>query len=472
MDAQDLCYATIEDLARLIQGKEVSPVEVVQAHLQRIEATEPTLNAFITPLADQALEAAREAEREVQSGRYLGPLHGVPMGLKDLYYTKGVRTTSGIKVYDQFVTDYDGTVTARLREAGSILLGKLNLAPLAMRGSGRNEFYGNARNPWNPEMVTGGSSSGSGAAAAAGLCTITMGSDTGGSIRIPASFCGIVGLKPTYGLVSRYGVSALSWSLDHCGPMVRTVMDCAHVMNAIAGYDASDPSSSKTPVPDYTATLKEGLRGLRIGVPKEFYEVPLDPEVKDTVQKAINLLEELGGEVREVSWPNFYDVVMMGHIISVVEASTIHSDMIRTRSSEVAKVLNGIPRLEVGMFVSAADYVKAQRLRRSYALASRKVMEDVDILAGPTMPMTAFPLELEEIELDGKTFPVEAAIPTYTRPFNHNGLPTVTVPCGFSTAGLPIGLQLAGHPYRDDTVLRAAYAYEQATEWHRRRPPI
>jgi len=468
----NLCYATIDDLSRLLRGKEISPVEIVKAHLQRIEETEPTLNAFITILGDEALKTALVAEQDILSGLYRGPLHGIPFSLKDLYYTKGIRTTSGIKVYDRFEPDHDSTVGTRLQEAGSILLGKLNLAPLAMRGSGRNEFYGHARNPWNPNMVAGGSSSGAGAAAAAGQCTITLGSDTGGSIRIPASFCGIVGLKPTYGRVSRYGVSPLSWSLDHCGPMARTVMDCAHIMNVISGFDPNDHSSSRIPVPDYTASIAEGIQGLRIGIPKEFYEIPLDPEVKDSSRKAIALLQELGGDVREISWPNFYDVVLMGHIISMVEASAIHSQMIQTRSSDVINVLRAMPRLEAGMFVSAIDYIDALRLRQAYTVASRKLMEDIDIIAGPTMPMPAFPLQLEEVDVDGTPIPVETAVPPYTRPFNHNGFPAITVPCGFSTKGLPIGLQLAGHPHDDATVLRAAYAYEQATEWHHLRPSL
>ncbi len=473
MDHLELCYLGIEDLSPLIRSGKVSPVEVTQAHLKRIEATEPTLNAFITLLEEEALDSARRAEQEIKSGHYRGPLHGISLGLKDLYYTKGIRTTSGVKVYDQFVPSYDSTVTRRLLDAGAILLGKLNLAPLAMSGRGENPYYGDAHNPWNTAVVPGGSSSGSGVAAAAGLCTITMGSDTGGSIRIPASFCNLVGHKPTYGLVSRYGVSPLSWSLDHCGPMTRTVMDSALTMNAIAGYDPQDPSSSKTPVPDYAASLKEGIKGLRIGVPKEFFDVPIDSEVKGVVLKAIDLLKDLGGEVREVSWPNFYDAVTMGHLISITEASVIHTNLVRTRGSdEVNKVLRRFPRIEAGLMIPAADYLKVLKLRRSYTLASHRVMEQVDILAGPTMPMTPFPLGAATVELSGTTLAAEKAIPTYTRPFDLNGFPAVTVPCGFSDQGLPIGLQLAGLPYQDDTVLRTAYAYQQATEWHKRRPPI
>ena len=261
MDPLELCYMSVEDLSPLIRDRKVSPVEVTQAHLNRIKATEPVLNAFITLLEEESLDAAQKAEEEIGSGRYRGPLHGISLGLKDLYYTKGITTTSGVKVYEDFVPGYDSTVTRRLIDAGAILLGKLNLAPLAMSGRGENPYFGDALNPWDTRMVPGGSSSGSGVAAAVGQCTITMGSDTGGSIRIPASFCNLVGHKPTYGVVSRYGVSPLSWGLDHCGPMTRTVMDSALTMNAIAGYDPNDPTSSKEPAPDYAASLKKGDKG-------------------------------------------------------------------------------------------------------------------------------------------------------------------------------------------------------------------
>ena len=473
MDPLELCYMSVEDLSPLIRDRKVSPVEVTQAHLKRIEATEPGLNAFITLLEQESLDAAQKAEEEIGSGRYRGPLHGISLGLKDLYYTKGITTTSGVKVYEGFIPGYDSTVTQRLLVAGAILLGKLNLAPLAMSGRGENPYFGDALNPWDTRVVPGGSSSGSGVAAAAGQCTITMGSDTGGSIRIPASFCNLVGHKPTYGVVSRYGVSPLSWGLDHCGPMTRTVMDSALTMNAIAGHDPMDPTSSKKPVPDYAASLKKEIKDLRIGVPREFFDMPMDPEVKVAVMKAIGVLEELGGHAVEVSWPNFYQAVTMGHLISITEASSIHAHLVRTRGSEeVAKVLRKFPRIEAGLMISAADYLQVLKLRRSYTMSSHDVMKDVDILVGPTMPMTPFPLASTEIELEGKTFMAEKAIPTFTRPYDLNGFPAVTVPCGFSAQGLPIGLQIAALPYRDNIALQAAYAYQEATHWHKRKPPI
>ncbi len=471
MDSLELCYMSVEELAPLIRDGQVSPVEVTRAHLDRIAATEPGLNAFITLTEEQALADAREAETEIRDGEYRGPLHGISLGLKDLYYTEGVVTTSGVRIYEDFVPDYDSTVTRRLKDAGTILLGKLNLAPLAMSGRGENPFFGDALNPWNTGMVPGGSSSGSGVAAAVGQCTITMGSDTGGSIRIPASFCNLVGHKPTYGLVSRYGVSPLSWGLDHCGPMTRTVMDTAHAMNAIAGHDPNDPTSARVDVPDYAASARESIRGLCLGVPREFFDFPMESEVRDSVQKAMTVLEELGAELVDVSWPNFYRAVTMGHLISISEASSIHTHLVETSGSEeVTRILHKFPRIEAGMMISAADYLEVLKLRRNYTEESHQVMKDVDLLVGPTMPMTPFPLASAEVNLEGQTFGAEKAIPTFTRPYDLNGFPAVSVPCGFSEAGLPIGLQIAAKPYEDHVVLRAAYAYEQATEWHKRRP--
>ena len=473
MESLELCYMSVEELAPLIRDGQISPVEVTQAHLDRIAATEPGLNAFITLTKEQALSVARKAEAEIRDGNYRGPLHGISLGLKDLYYTEGIVTTSGVRIYEDFVPDYDSTVTRRLRDAGTILLGKLNLAPLAMSGRGENPFFGDALNPWDTRMVPGGSSSGSGVAAAVGQCTITMGSDTGGSIRIPASFCNLVGHKPTYGLVSRYGVSPLSWGLDHCGPMTRTVMDTAHAMNAIAGHDPNDPTSARVDVPDYAASAQESIRGLRLGVPREFFEFPMESEVRSAVERAMAVLEELGAELIDVSWPNFYRAVTMGHLISISEASSIHSHLVETRGSEeVTRILHKFPRIEAGMMISAADYLEVLKLRRNYTQESHEVMKDVDLLIGPTMPMTPFPLASAEVQLEGQTFGAEKAIPTFTRPFDLNGFPAVSVPCGFSESGLPIGLQIAAKPYQDHVALRAAYAYEQATEWHRRRPNV
>jgi len=471
MDQQDLCFATIEQLSHLFLKREVSPVEYIQAQLDRISTTEDKLNSFITITGEQALKEAEIVEADILEGRYKGPLHGISMGLKDLYYVKGIRNTSGIKVHDQFMPDYDSTVVARLKSAGAILTGKLNLAPLAMSGTGKNEFYGPAKNPWDTRMIPGGSSSGSGTAAASGQCTITMGSDTGGSIRIPASFCGIVGHKPTYGLVSRYGVSPLAFSLDHCGPMVRTVTDAALVMNAISGFDPNDPSSIRENPPDCLVNLKKGIKGFTVGVANEFWDVPIDIEVKESVMKAINLMADLGATIKNISWPDIYESVTFGHLISISEASNIHAKMARTSgNSLVDDVLHKYPRIQAGLFMSAADYLLAQQWRLKYTKNSRRVFEQVDVMVGPTLQMAAFSLGSSEINVGGKLDKVENFVPTYTRPCDQNGFPAVTVPCGFTKAGLPIGIQIAGKPLQDDVVLRAAFAYEQASDWAIHRP--
>jgi aspartyl-tRNA(Asn)/glutamyl-tRNA(Gln) amidotransferase subunit A len=466
----DVCFLSAGQLGRLIQKKEISPVEVAEAHLKRMELLEPTVNSFITVLSDQALAAAREAEKEILAGRYRGPLHGIPLGLKDLYYTEGIRTTSGSKLFDDFVPAFDSTVVARLKAAGTILLGKLNMHPLAYGPTGENGEYGDMHNPWNPALIAGGSSGGSGSAAVSGECTLTMGSDTGGSIRIPSALCGLVGFKPTYGRLSRHGLTPLAWSQDHAGPIVRTVEDCALVMNATAGYDPKDPTSLDVAVPDYTRCLTGEMKGLRVGVPKEYLEVPLDSQVKTTVWKAIDKLGQLGAVISDVSWPVYRYCTAISSAIQMAEATAYHSQLIRTHGSRIYPPVR--LRLEAGFFLSASDYVQAQRARSLFYRESLDLFEKVDLLAGPTIPVTAFRIGTTRVNVGDKTAGVIGLLTQYTRPFNLNGFPAITVPCGFSDEGLPIGLQLAGRPLEEETVLKAAFAYEQSSDWHLRRPPL
>ncbi len=469
MTPKDLCYLSAGQLGRMIQKREVSPVEAIEAHIQRIESLEPKLNSFITFLPDQARKEARKAEEEILAGRHKGPLHGVPLGLKDLYYVKGIPNTGGTKLFKDFVPEFDSTVALRLREAGAVLMGKLNMHPLAYGPTGENPEYGDMHNPWNTERITGGSSGGSGSAAASGECTVTMGSDTGGSVRIPSALCGLAGFKPTYGLLSRYGLTVLAWSQDHPGPLVRTVEDCALVMNATAGYDANDPVSVNVPVPDYTRGLTGEIKGLRIGVPKEYFESPIDPKVKNIVWDAIHRLEELGAVVSEVSWPMYHQVAAIAGNIQMAEAAAYHQKLIEEKGPEIWKPVR--LRLETGFFISAVDYIQAQRARALFIQESLELMKEVDLLAGPTSPVTAFKIGLNEIKIGNVTTKAIPLLTQYTRPFNLNGFPAISVPCGFSD-NLPVGLQLAGRPFEEETVLRAANAYEQATEWHLQRPPI
>ena len=470
MDTLEICYMGAGDLSKLVQSKEISPVEIIEAHLTRIDATEPVLNSFITLLADQARKSARQAEKDIQAGRYKGPLHGIPVALKDLYNTGGVRTTSGSRIFDTFIPTEDCTVAAKFHQAGAILLGKLNMHQFAYGPTGENPDYGHMHNPWNPDMVTGGSSGGSGSAAAAGQCTITTGSDTGGSIRIPAALCGIVGLKPTYGLVSRYGLSALSWSLDHPGPMTRTVEDTAITMNVIAGHDPKDVASAKVDIPDYTSALTGDVKGLRIGIVKEYFEVPLDPQVRKAVMDAISLLESMGAEIKEVSYPMFNQSQAISSTVLMAEATAYHRDLLEKDGHQLYEPIR--QRLEAGLFISAAEYLRAQQARSIFDQQGRRLLDEVDLLAGPTEPVTAPEILASKVMAGEQEVGVVGALTQYTRPYNINGFPAISVPCGFSDDGMPIGLQLAGRPFDELTVLRAAHAYEQANDWHTRRPPI
>jgi len=471
MSSTELCFRSAGELAALIRRKQVSPVELVQACLERCRRLEPALNSFITLLPEQSLAEARQAERDIQAGNWRGPLHGLPYAVKDLFAARGVRCTLGSKAFDRSVAEEDSGVVARLRQAGAILIGKANMNPLAYGAIAKEgDFdYGHMHNPWDPACVSGGSSGGSGSATAAGECAFAVGSDTGGSVRIPSCLCGIVGLKPTYGRLSRRGLSTLSWSLDHAGPMTRSVEDCALVLNAVAGYDPQDPSSADLPVPDHTRSLGAGLKGLRIGVPKEYFEVPVDPQVRQLVEKALEKVAELGASVREVSWPLYHYYESISTPILLAEGAAAYRQLVTEKGGELYPPLR--LRLETGLFVSAPDYLQAQQARLLFNRQSRELLEQVDLLAGPSTPITATKIGVTDVEIDGKTVGVIAAHTQYLSAFNLNGLPAITLPCGFA-GGLPVGLQLAGRAFEEGTVLRAAQAYEQATDWHRRKPPL
>ena len=471
MDAIELCYKSGAELSRLIRNGDVSPVDVAEAHLARIEALEPRLNSFITRLPERAMASAREAEREIRAGRYRGPLHGIPIGLKDLYHVKGVRNTAGSRIFHDFVPDVDSEVAARFEAAGAVLMGKLHLDQFAAGIAGQHApDYGVMHNPWNTELVAGGSSGGSGSAVASGQCVLAMGTDTGGSIRAPASLCGIVGLKPTYGRVSRRGITVFSWGLDHAGPMARTVEDVAMAMNVLAGHDPADPTSADLPVPDYTRALTGDVRGLRVGVPREYFEMPIDPLVERTVRTAIDRLAGLGAEVTDVSWPMYLNTTAIGDTIHRSECASLHWELVRTRGAEMHPTVRAM--LEAGTFISAADYLLAQRARAAFTRQCREILRNVDVLAGPMEAVTAHRIDETEVRVGDVVLASSPALTQYTRPFNLTGFPAITVPCGFGDDGMPIGLQLAGRPFDEVTVLRAAHAYEQATEWHQRRPPI
>jgi aspartyl-tRNA(Asn)/glutamyl-tRNA(Gln) amidotransferase subunit A len=467
----DLHWASMADLGRLIATKQVSPVEVVRAHLDRIAAVDSKLRAFITVCADSALESARAAEADLMAGRVVGRLHGVPWAPKDLYSTRGVRTTGGSKILADSVPSEDSTVVARLARAGAILLGKLNMHEFAYGPEGLNAHYGDARNPWSADThrITGGSSSGSGAAVAAGLAPGSLGSDTGGSIRIPASLCGITGLKPTYGRVSRAGVLPLSWSMDHVGPMTRSARDCALMLSVIAGYDPADPTTSVLPVPDYGAALTGDVKGLRVGLLRAHFTDPAAAEVRAAVEASAKQLEQAGAVVDEVNLTQVMHVATGSAVIVASEALAYHAPWMRSRPQDYQPDVR--ERLRLGVFVNGAHYVRAQQIR---ALVAREVDEALarrDVLLAPATPLVAPVLGEREAALGDGPSDVRAALLRCTRPFNFSGHPACAAPCGFTPGGLPIGLQIVGRPFDETTVLRVVDAYQRMTDWHTRRPP-
>ena len=460
----DLHWLSVAEAAQLIAARKLSPVEFTEASLRRIEQLEGRLNAFITVDGDAAMTAASEAADEIAKGGAHGPLHGIPIALKDIFGVAGVRMTAGSKILSENVASEDAEATARLKAAGAVVLGKLNLHEFAFGATGVNPHYGAARNPWDLERITGGSSSGSGASVAAGECAAALGTDTGGSIRIPASLCGIVGLKPTYGHVSKRGVLPLSWSLDHVGPMTRTVEDAAIVLQAIAGRDADDASTVGEPVPDYMQMLRQGVQGLRIGIAKEFFFENLHPEVESAVRSAIGLLGEMGADLTEADVPLISEIPGGVTAIMLPEALAYHQKWMSERPDDYGDDVRY--RLELGATFLAVHYVQAQRFREMAVAAWREeVFPKVDLIVTPTTPITARPIEEGDLQV---TF----NLIRFTNPLNFLGVPAISIPCGFTGEGLPVGLQLVGRWWDEASVLRAAYAYEQATDWHERRAPI
>ena len=470
MNADEICFLSISEAADLIESRQISPVELTRGHLDRIERTDPVLNAFITLLGEEALESAESAEREIANGEYRGPLHGIPVGLKDLYYTKGIRTTVGTKILRDFVPEYDAAVTERFADAGAILMGKLQMHEFALGATSVNPHDGPARNPWNPDRITGGSSGGSGAAVAAGQCMAALGSDTGGSIRIPGALCGIVGLKPTFGRISRHGVYPLSWSLDTVGPMTRAVRDSAIVLNALAGHDPRDPSSANVPTEDFTDGIEGGISGLRIGIPDDFFYDVISPEVAEAVCRAAGVLADLGAEVERCSIPALNHALGISSAILVTEAAETVFDKLRDRPQDIGADVRA--RLRLGAVTPAVDYIKAQRARSAYNAQLDEAMQRYDLLLAPSVAVGATGIDQEFVEIAGSQENALSLMSRLTRPFNLTGQPTISVPCGFTDEGMPIGMQLAGRQWREATVLRAAHAYEQATEWHTRRPAL
>ncbi len=462
---------TLAALAARIRAREISPVEATEACLSRIAALGPRLHAFLHVDAEAALRTARIREAEAKAGRCRGPLHGVPLAHKDLFAWGGRAASCGTAVPEYFRAARDATALTRLEAAGAITLGRLNLAELALGPFGDNAHHGDAETPWRPGHAAGGSSSGSGAAVAAGLAYGALGTDTGGSIRLPAACCGIVGLKPTYGRVSRAGAMPLSWSLDHVGPLARTVRDAAILLGVIAGVDVADGTASARPVPDYAGSLDRPIAGLRVGVPDRYYWDDLDAEVQAAVRVAIDGLRGLGAQVTECALPDPALLNDVANVIARCESAAVHARLVRESPHALQPAVRA--RLEIGFRVSAHDYLQATRLRaRATRTFADEVFRSVDVLAAPTIPEPAPALAAVKAGSPAEIVRRMGRFSRLTRPWNALGLPALSVPCGFAADGRPVGLQLIARPFDEATLLRAGHAYEQAAGWWRRRPPL
>lgn len=472
MAPNELVFLSAHELAAQIKAKKISPVEVTQAYLDRIEALNPKINAFITVTRETALTQARQAEKDIRAGKYLGPLHGIPYAPKDILATKGILTTNGSKVTADWVPNFESTVTDRLNKAGAILVGKVNLLEFAM-GSGVLSGFGPARNPWHTDYSPAGSSSGSGAALAAYMVPLSIGTDTGGSIRGPATVNGIVGLKQTYGRVSRYGVTTLAWTLDHAGPMTKTVTDAANVLQVIAGYDPKDPTTARIDVPDYSKTLTGNVKGLRIGVPTNYFFDGNSDEVNKTVRAAIKKLTDMGATTVDVEAPHAKYAGSAGWLVAMAEAACFHEKRLREKPRLFDPVVR--ERLEAAKFYSATDYIKSLRIRTILQNEFVRVFEKCDVMVVPA-GAPASKLDPPEIA-KSDVRPGSTATPFRggnTFIGNMTGYPEIIIPCGFTSSSptLPISIGFYGKPFDESALFRVAHAYESVTDWHKRRPPV
>lgn len=462
-----LAYLTIEEAGQLLRRKKISSTELVEAALARIERLNPKLNAFITVTAECARRAAKAADKEITRGGFRGPLHGIPITLKDIFATKGVRTTVGSKIPAEDFMPADSDVWARLSLAGAILLGKTNLHEWAYGVTTNNPFFGPAHNPWALEKIPGGSSGGSAAAVAAGIGFASMGTDTGGSIRIPAALCGIVGLKPTFGRVSLEGAVPLCESLDHAGPIARSVADACILFEATA-----EKYPRGTRPPDYRKLKKQRPRKFRIGRPEEFYFDRVDDEIAAAVEKAVKLLESHGGKIQKVALPHIAASIGPATTVALAEAAQFHLKQghFPARSDEYSQEVR--ERIEMGTKVTAVDYLQAREAKRAVVEDFERAFEQVDVIASPTTPIAAVDIGAQEVTIGGESEPVRTALLRLTRPSNFTGHPAISVPCGFTRAGLPIGLQLIGRMDGEAELLAIAQVIECATDWNTRHPSL
>ena len=465
----DITELSIAELAQGYRDKSFSPVDAARAYFARIAQHNDKVNAFVTLCEEDALAEAKQAETEIAAGQWRGPMHGIPIGHKDLYQTAGVRSTAGSRVLENHVPDSDATGVARLKQAGAVMLGKLNTHEFAYGPTNDSSMFGPCRNPWDPTRFSGGSSGGSGAAVALRLCAGATGSDTGGSIRMPSACCGITGLKPTYGRTSRAGIYPLCWTMDHSGPMTRSAEDAALMFQPMPGPDGRDAAVANRAVPDYAAALDGDIKGLRIGVPTHYFFDRAIPEIAEAAQNAIAVLEGLGAEVREVDIAYIDHAAAAALVLYLSEGTAYHDDHIAT----IGELYTDQVRLflEIGNYVLAKDYLHAQRYRTLLGHAMADVLAEVDVLAMPSLPITAQPLGQEEIDIRGETDSVFGAILRNTEPFDLTGLPALVVPCGIASDGMPMSLQIAGRPFDEAGLFKIGHAFQQASDWHTRRPP-
>lgn len=462
---RELHSLTLREASELIRIEKISATELLESVLGRIDQVERRVKAFVTVMREEAQQSAAEADREIRKGKYRGPLHGIPIAVKDLIDTAGTRTTSGSEVRARFVPSRDAAVIERLKSAGATIIGKTvtyEFAYVSVKAP--------THNPWSLDHQPGGSSAGSGAAVAADMCLAAIGTDTGGSIRVPSCFNGITGLKPTYGLVSKRGVTSLAWTLDHIGPMTKTVEDTAILLNAIAGFDPSDPASMEFHHPDYSHPLRRGVRALRLGVPRNYFFENIDPKVEEAVRESLKVLRRLGAKIVDVEIPYLEYTMPVEFAIIGAEATAYHEKSLRQNARLYDQDVRAY--LELGELLPSRYYLKAQRVRGLIKTAIETALNRVDVLVTPTAPVTPARIEQREFKFDGRRENVLYSYVRYCCPFNLAGLPAISVPCGFTRNSLPIGLQIAGKACDEETVLRVAHAYESATNWHLRDPPV
>lgn len=462
-------HQTIEELAPLIRNRKISPVELTQSILNQIDNYNNSINAYIDIWNDESIKEAERAEKEIMNGNYRGPLHGIPMGIKDNIYFKDKQTTLGSKIHQNFKPSYDATVVNRMREAGVIFTGKLNLDEYALGITTDNPFYGSCHNPWNLEKIPGGSSGGSAASVISEMSVASLGTDTSGSIRIPAAANGIVGLKPTFGRVSKYGCFPEAWTLDHVGPMTKNVYDTAELLKVIAGYDTNDPMTRDVSVLNYTEYLNTDISDLVIGIEEPYYFNDVDDEIESMVRNSISKLEQMGASVKTISMPTLKDAEFALKVTDISETSTVHHQNIKTRPEDYGEDVRAL--IQLGEIPSAVDYLQAQQIRSAVESDFQRVFQEVDVIIAPTLSAMPPNIGEDNININGKKVNIDDGWMRLIGPANLVGLPSLTIPCGMNN-GMPVGMQLIGPAFKEQNILKMGYAYESISNFHLEKPNL